>query len=103
MTATERTVLAYALVFLLVFLKTSVKNRLLNRVQGYVPLPFIDVYIYNSLPLYYDSSARYASGGKDSLLSGLVLSGSQKVPRFGMLSVVKRGEVSLRSRFIHVV
>ncbi len=44
-TATERTVLAYALMFLLVFLLTSVKNRLLNRVQGYVPLPFILIYI----------------------------------------------------------
>ncbi len=36
-TAIERTVRAYALAFLLVFL-----HCLLNRVQGYVPLPFIN-------------------------------------------------------------
>ncbi len=40
-----RTYRPLAFVFLL-FFYTSVKNRLLNRVQAYVPLPFMHIYMY---------------------------------------------------------
>ncbi len=44
-TATERTVHAYAVVYLLIFLYIPLKNRILNRAQGYVPLPFAHIYV----------------------------------------------------------